>query len=291
MGKTAVDDAKRLHRKTNINYEKIFTDTGAVIQKLPSNLELGVFKHVFEGMNLVCDILNGYLKISNVTKYLIEEGVTKGTTEANVAYHLRRIKKTIGYNPALNVVYVPLLTKGTSTKYLMELQGKIQHYEKQGYGYKKNSDKSSIEFKVDPILGLHALIMELDSVSEIEEQISFKEYLELIKAKTSIYEKIYKLDNESRNKVDRLELVQKLDKIAQFTYVIHVDLQLMLERITPQLETLAGGNPMHTKLIEQIIYDIEKNINIKERYLEYTEKVNVDSIQLDAVTESDIIED
>lgn len=292
MAKSPIETKKANHRQTNLDYVKIFTDKGPMIEKLPGNLNIGPFKLIPKGNEVVADIINGYISGQDGANILIEQGVTTGITGSNIGHHIRRIKKEIGYNPSLSVIYVPFLTKATSTKYLAELQGKIQHYEEEGKGYRKNKNLSSVAYKVDPILGLHALVLELDSFQAVS-KIGFKEYISLISTKSAIYEKIYKLDNESRNKVDRIALVQKLDRLAQFISFLHTDLAEMLIETESKLKKISDfiGNPMITKNIEQILYDIEININIKQIYLDYAKKIDVETVDMEAVTESDIIED
>jgi|TARA_R100000479_G_scaffold171847_1_gene115777 hypothetical protein len=273
---------------SEMNVKKIKKDPSVETAKVnPGDIAGSIFA-IDGGINVIADLLND--KITNVqaANKLFELGVHKPSSDPNnpepiskqsVQYHKNRVKKRLGIKNKkdANVYYVPFITSETATNYLNKAQKEINDID--------SDHATSQNLKIDPILGLHMMALELDSLAETV-QLDFKETLQLKKLKMLIFEKLNKLDDDKEKDITKKQLIKKLDDLSRFHADYHIFINAAYKEIVDKITALIGQDNQDLPQIEQYLLDFKKMINIKDKYLDYIKTINISGEELATIFET-----
>jgi|TARA_R100000479_G_C6390220_1_gene204763 hypothetical protein len=236
------------------------------------------------GINVIADLLNDRITNGEAADKLFQLGVSSPRTDPpeplskqTIQYHKQKIKKRLGFTKRdKNVFFVPFITSEAATNYLKKAQTEINMID-ENHPTNKN-------LKIDPILGLHMMAMELEALAETV-QLDFKETLQLKKLKMLIFEKLNKLDDQKERDLTKKELIKKLDDLSRFHADFHIFVNSAYKELTKKLLLMIAGDNENLPQIRQFLLEFEKIINIKDKYIEYIKSVNISGEELETIFE------
>ena len=237
------------------------------------------------GINIIADLLNDRITNNEAAKRLFDIGVYTANSDPPtplskqlIQYHKNKVKKRLGIKKRdKNVFYVPFITSEVASNYLKKAQTEINEMDA--------NNPANKNFKIDPILGLHMMAMELEALAETV-QLDFKETLQLKKLKMLIFEKLNKLDDDKERDLTKKALIQKLDDLSRFHADLHIVVNEAFEELTSKITSLIDMNNEHLPQISQIFAKFKKIINVKDKYIEYIKSVNISGEELESVFET-----
>lgn len=267
-----------MSQKSIKEFKKTGTDSTKKVN--PGDIAGSIFA-VDGGINIIADLLNDRISNNEAAKRLFDLGVYRANsdpddpeplTKQNIQYHKDKVKKRLGIEKRdKNVYFVPFITTETATTYLKKAQTELNLYDK--------DHPSNKNFKIDPILGLHMMAMELESFAETV-QLDFKETLQLKKLKMLIYEKLNKIDDSQERDINKKQLIKKLDDLSKFQADYHIEVEDAFVEFATKAKILykSGDN---LPQFEQLLLDFEKIINVKDKYLDYIEQINLSGEEIE----------
>lgn len=238
------------------------------------------------GINVIADLLNERISLVKASERLFDLGVYAPKSDPDnpqpvskqaLQYHKNKVKKRLGITKRdKNAYYVPFITSETATNYLKKAQTEINMIDK--------NHLTNQNFKTDPILGLHMLAMELETLAETV-QLDFKETLQLKKLKMLIFEKLNKLDDDAEKDLNKKELVKKLDDLSRFHADYHIFLNDAYEEFANKVKAVFDKESESFPFFSQLITDFKEIINIKDKYTEYIKQIKISGEELETIFE------
>jgi len=211
-----------------------------------------VFKRHPKGLELMEKYMNRELTAVGVVEVLNEGGKMRGATVDNVRAVKSRLKKHFA-KPEIEMV----VDVGETDVQLMSAEAKLKRIRK--------GAKDVI--KVDPILGLHSLIAEIEGSIQ-DNLLTHGDNMRYIALKAKIFELILKVEDGSGDTLDLDGMKRRTDLISMFVYDIASRVDQLIKDVGDEFRLKYGK-----AMVDEFLFEFSNRLDVKGLYLEFMDTV------------------
>lgn len=212
-----------------------------------------VFKKHPKGLELLERYMNRDITAVGVIDILNADGKLKGATTDNIRTTVNRIKKHFA-RPELEVTIDSAETRDVQ---VMSAEAKLNRI--------KKGAKDVI--KVDPLLGLHSLIAEVENSLQ-DNLVSHGDNMRYIALKAKIFELIFKYEVDGHIGMDVDAMKRRTDLISMFVYDIASRVDQLLKDVGDEFRLKYSK-----AMVDSFLHEFGNRLDVKQLYLDFMDTV------------------